>query len=51
MNLLHHLPDVVLQEADLPHLAQLALQSRSVQSNPKPNIEATRIEALLRAAW
>ena len=48
MNLPHHLRDMGLQEADL---AQLAQQSRSVQSNPKPIIDATRVEALLRAAW
>lgn len=50
MNLPQRLCDVGLQKADLPHLAQVALQSRAVQSNPKP-ITAAQIEALLEAAW
>ena len=40
-----------VQEADLPHLAQVALQSRAVQSNPSPITDAAQIEAVLRAAW
>jgi len=51
MNLPQHLRDVGVREADLPHLAQLAFQNRSVQSNPKPITDAAQIEALLRAAW
>ena len=51
MNLPQHLRQVGVQEADLPHLAQVALQSRAVQSNPKPITQAAQIEAVLRAAW
>ncbi len=51
MNLPQHLCDVGVQEADLPHLAQLAFQSRTVQNNPKPITNPAQIEALLRAAW
>src|SRR3989440_397364 len=51
MNLPQHLREVGVQEADLPHLAQLALQSRAVQSNPRPITQAAQIEAVLRAAW
>ncbi len=51
MNLPQHLQDVGVQEADLPRLAQLAFQSRTVQSNPKPITDAAQIEEVLRAAW
>lgn len=40
-----------VKEADLPHLAQLALQSSAVQQNPKPLSAAAQAEAILRAAW
>ncbi|GAC1314460.1 MAG: hypothetical protein NVSMB27_49900 [Ktedonobacteraceae bacterium] len=40
-----------MQEADLPQLAQVALQSRAVQSNPRAISAAAEIEAVLRAAW
>ena len=42
---------VGLKETDLPHLAQLAFQNRTVQNNPKPITVPAQIEALLRAAW
>ncbi len=51
MNLPQHLRDVGVREADLPHLAEVALQSRAVQSNPKPITDAAQIEAVLREAW
>jgi alcohol dehydrogenase class IV len=51
MNLPQHLRDVGVQEADLPQLAQVALQSRAVQSNPRAISGAAEIEAVLRAAW
>jgi maleylacetate reductase len=51
MNLPQHLRDVGVREDELPHLAQVALQSRAVQSNPKAITSATQIEAVLRAAW
>jgi alcohol dehydrogenase class IV len=51
MNLPQRLRDAGVEEAELPHLAQMALLSRSVQSNPKPITGAAQIEAVLRAAW
>src|SRR6266705_1817588 len=51
MNLPQHLQEVGVQETELPHLAQLAFQSRTVQSNPKPITNAAQIEEVLRAAW
>ena len=53
MNLPGRLRDasVALKESDLPRLAQLAFQNRTVQTNPKPITEPAQIEALLRAAW
>lgn len=52
-----HLPQrlrdagVNLKESDLPQLAQIAFQNRTVQNNPKPITEPAQIERLLRAAW
>jgi maleylacetate reductase len=40
-----------LRESDLPGLAQIALQNRTVQNNPKPVTDADQIETLLRDAW
>jgi maleylacetate reductase len=51
MKLPQHLRDVGVKEADLPYLAQVALQSRAVKSNPKPITDAAQIEMVLRAAW
>jgi alcohol dehydrogenase len=51
MNLPQHLRDVGVQEADLPPLAQVAFQSRTVHNNPKPITDAAQIETVLRAAW
>ena len=51
MKLPQHLRDVGVKEADLPYLAQLALQSSAVKSNPKPITDAVQIEAVLQAAW
>ena len=51
MNLPQHLRDVGVQEANLPHLAQIAFQNRTVHNNPKPITEATQLEAVLRSAW
>lgn len=51
MNLPQRLRDVGVQEADLPGLARIALQSRAVQSNPRPITGAAQIEEVLRAAW
>ncbi len=51
MNLPQRLRDVGVQETDLPHLAQLAFESRTVQSNPKPITAVSQIEEILHAAW
>ncbi len=51
MNLPQRLRDAGVNQADLPRLAQVALESRTVQNNPKPITGAAQIEALLRAAW
>jgi len=50
MNLPQHLREVGVEESDLPRLAELAAQSRTVQNNPKP-INAAQVEAILREAW
>lgn len=51
MNLPQHLRDVGVQEADLPHLAEVALQSNAVRNNPRPITSAAEIESVLQAAW
>jgi maleylacetate reductase len=51
MHLPQHLRDVGVLEADLPQLAELAFQSRTVQNNPKPITDPAQLETLLRAAW
>lgn len=42
---------VDLREADLPHLAEIAFQNRTVQNNPKPVHKPAQIETLLKNAW
>lgn len=51
LGLPQRLRDVGVNESDLPHLAHLALHSRTVQDNPKPITGAAQLEAVLRAAW
>jgi maleylacetate reductase len=51
LGLPQRLRDVGVNEADLPPLAQLALQSSAVKSNPKPLTDAEQAEAIFRAAW
>ena len=53
MKLPQRLRDVgaALNEADLPGLAQLAFQNRTVQNNPKRISDPAQIETLLRHAW
>ena len=51
MNLPQHLRSVGVKETDISNLAELALQSRAVQSNPKAITNAQQIEGILRAAW
>jgi alcohol dehydrogenase class IV len=51
MNLPQRLREAGVVEADLPRLAQIAFQNRTVQNNPKPIVDAAQIETVLRAAW
>jgi maleylacetate reductase len=51
LGLPQHLRQAGVSEADLPRLAQLAFESRTVQNNPKPVGSPGALEALLRAAW
>ena len=51
MDLPQRLREVGVSEADLPRLAQLAFQNRTVQNNPKPIKDVTQLECLLREAW
>lgn len=51
MNLPQHLRDVGVKEVDLPRLAQMAFQNKTVQNNPKPITQVDQIEKLLREAW
>jgi alcohol dehydrogenase len=51
MNLPHRLRDAGVTESDLPRLAQIAFQNRTVQNNPQPITDATQLERLLRDAW
>jgi alcohol dehydrogenase class IV len=51
MHLPQRLREVGVKEADLPRLAGLGFQNRTVQSNPKPITAASQIETLLREAW
>ncbi len=51
MNLPQHLREVGVQEAELPHLAQVAFQSRTIHNNPKSITDPSQLEAVLRAAW
>jgi maleylacetate reductase len=51
LGLPQRLRDVGVAEADLPRLAQFALKSQAVQSNPKSITNASQTEVVLRAAW
>ncbi len=51
MHLPRRLRDVGVREADLPSLSQLAFESRTVQSNPRPITSVAQIEEVLLAAW
>jgi maleylacetate reductase len=51
MGLPQRLRAVGVREDDLPRLAQLAFQNRTVRSNPEPVTDAAQLEELLRAAW
>jgi alcohol dehydrogenase class IV len=51
MNLPQRLRDTGIAESDLPRLAHLAFQNRTVQNNPKPITVVSQLEQLLEAAW
>lgn len=51
MGLPQRLRDAGVQEADLPRLARIAFQNRTVHNNPRPISDAGQIERLLREAW
>ena len=51
MGLPQRLRDAGVKEDDLPRLARLGFQNRTIQNNPKPIIDAAQIERLLREAW
>ena len=51
LGLPQHLRQAGVREADLPRLAQLAFENRTVQNNPKPIDSPAPLEALLRDAW
>jgi alcohol dehydrogenase class IV len=51
MNLPQHLSSVGVKESEIPYLAQVALHSRAVLSNPKQITNATQIEEILYAAF
>lgn len=51
MNLPQRLHDVGVSESDLPRLAQIAFQNRTVQNNPKPITDPWQLEQLFRDAW
>lgn len=50
MRLPQRLREVGVNESDLPKLASLAAQSRTVKNNPKP-VDAAQVQELLRLAW
>jgi alcohol dehydrogenase class IV len=51
MNLPQRLRDAGLDRSDLPRLAEIAFQNRTVQNNPKPIADVAQIEQLLLEAW
>ncbi len=51
MNLPQRLRDAGVAQSDLPQLAQIAFQNRTVQNNPKPITAISQIEQILEDAW
>jgi len=51
MSLPQRLRDVGVNESDIPRLAQIAFQNRTVQNNLKPITDVMQLEQLLRDAW
>jgi maleylacetate reductase len=51
MNLPQQLREAGIKEADLPEIARLAYDSKTVHNNPRPINSPGEIEELLREAW
>jgi alcohol dehydrogenase class IV len=51
MGLPQRLRDAGVGQGDLPRLARLAFEGRTVHNNPRPIADAGQIEELLREAW
>jgi maleylacetate reductase len=51
MGLPQRLRDAEVRQGDLPRLARLAFEGRTVHNNPRPIADAGQIEGLLREAW
>jgi alcohol dehydrogenase class IV len=51
MNLPQRLRDAGVADLDLPRLAQIAFENRTVRNNPKPITDPVQLETLLREAW
>ena len=51
MRLPQHLRDAGIAQADLPRIAQMAAENRTVQNNPRPINGPDALEALLYEAW
>ncbi|HEX8034731.1 MAG TPA: iron-containing alcohol dehydrogenase [Ktedonobacterales bacterium] len=51
MRLPRRLRDIGVREEQLPELAGMAFDSRTVHNNPKPITDVAQIEALLQQAW
>jgi maleylacetate reductase len=51
MNLPQRLRDAGVADLDLPRLAQIAFENRTVRNNPKPITDPVQLKTLLREAW
>ena len=51
MGLPQRLRDAGVKADDLPRLAQLGFQNRTIQNNPKPIADVAQLERLLKEAW
>ena len=51
MHLPQHLRDTRIAESELPRIAQLAFENRTVQNNPRPITNELQIAELLHDAW
>ena len=51
MHLPQRLRDAGVSESDIPQLAKMAFQNRTVQNNPVPITDVSQLEKLLSAAW